>query len=142
MKKHMVLMDQKNQYCWSSHCGSGVTNPTSIHEDGVQFMAWLSWLRIWHCQELWCRSQMQLGSHAPVAQASSCSISNSTPGLETSICRRCTPKKKKKKKRRRRRRRRINIVKMTIPPKVIYRFNPVTQFLSNTNSIFNRTRIP
>ena len=28
----------------------------------VQFLASLSGLRIWHCHELWCRSQMGLGS--------------------------------------------------------------------------------
>ena len=26
-----------------------LTNPTSIHEDAVQSLAWLSGLRIWHC---------------------------------------------------------------------------------------------
>ena len=40
---------------------------------------------------------MQLGSHVAVdvVQAGSCS-SNSTPSLETSICRECGPKEKKK----------------------------------------------
>ena len=28
----------------------------------VQSLASLSGLRIWHCHELWCRLQMQLGS--------------------------------------------------------------------------------
>ena len=39
----------------------------------VQFLAWLSGLRIWHCCELWCRSQTQLEFHIAVAVASSSS---------------------------------------------------------------------
>ena len=31
------------------------------------FPAWLSGLRIWRCHELWCRSQMRLGSRVAVA---------------------------------------------------------------------------
>ena len=40
----------------------------------VQALASLSGLRIWHCRELWCRSQTQLGSGVTVAlvEASSC----------------------------------------------------------------------
>ena len=55
-------------------------------------------LIIWRCHELWCRSQMQLGSGmaVAVAVASGCS-SNSTPSLQTSICCRYGPKKQKKK---------------------------------------------
>ena len=61
----------------------------------VWSLASLSGLRIWHCHELWWRSQMLHGSQVVVAvvQASSCS-SNSTPTLGTSICH--TPKRKKK----------------------------------------------
>ena len=33
----------------------------------VQSLALLSGLRIWHCLELWCRSQMLLGSGMAVA---------------------------------------------------------------------------
>ena len=33
----------------------------------VRFLAPLSGLRIWHRCELWCGSQMQLGSHVAVA---------------------------------------------------------------------------
>ena len=44
----------------------------------VQSLALISVLRIQHCHELCCRSQMQLGSHIAMAVASSCS-SNSTP---------------------------------------------------------------
>ena len=69
----------------------------STHE--VQTLASLSGLGMRRCCELWCRSQTQLGSCVAVAlvQASSCS-SNLTPGLGTSICRGCSPKKKKKKR--------------------------------------------
>ena len=47
----------------------------------------LTGLGIQHCRELWCRSQMQLGSCVAVAvvQAGSCS-SNLTPILGTSTC--------------------------------------------------------
>ena len=33
----------------------------------VQALSLLSGLRIWHCHELWCRSQMWLGSDVAVA---------------------------------------------------------------------------
>ena len=73
------------------------TNLTSIHADtgSIPGLA-LSGLRIQHCRELWCRSQVRLGSHVAVAGGYS---SNSTPGPETSICHRYSPLKKKKKKR-------------------------------------------
>ena len=66
----------------------------------IQFLASISGLRIQQCCELWCRLQMQLqfGVAVAVAQASSCS-SDLTPGLGTSICRRCGCKKEKKKPR-------------------------------------------
>ena len=51
----------------SSHCGSAETNLTSIHETQVQSLASISGLRIWHCHELWCRSQTQLRSHVAMA---------------------------------------------------------------------------
>ena len=51
----------------SSHCGSVVTNPTSIHEDAVPPLASFSGLRIRCCCELWYRSQTQLGSGIAVA---------------------------------------------------------------------------
>ena len=45
-----------------------VKNLTSIHEDVGQFLALLSGLMgIRCCGELWCRSQMQLGSAVAVA---------------------------------------------------------------------------
>ena len=45
---------------WSSHCGSAVTNPTSIQRMQVRSPASLSGLRIWHCCELWCRPDRPL----------------------------------------------------------------------------------
>ena len=67
----------------------------------VWFQASLSRLRIQHCSELWCRSQMQLGYWVAVAMAylGSCS-SNSTLILRTSICYGWGPKKTKKNKKR------------------------------------------
>ena len=63
-----------------------------------RFLALLSGLRI-HCRDLWCRSQIWLGSCVAVAVVSvgSCS-SDSIPSLGTSICGKCGPKKQKKKK--------------------------------------------
>ena len=63
----------------------------------VQSLVSLRGLRIWHCCELWCRSQMWLESGVAVAvvQAGSCS-SDLTSSLGISICYGCGPKKKKK----------------------------------------------
>ena len=63
----------------------------------VQSLALLSGLRIQHCHELRCRSQMQLGSGIAVAVAGSCS-SSWTPSLGTATCHECGPKKQKKEK--------------------------------------------
>ena len=43
---------------WNFCCGLAKTNLTSIHEDTVWFLALLIGLRIWHCHQLWCKSQM------------------------------------------------------------------------------------
>ena len=65
----------------------------------VRSLASLSGLRIWHCRELWCRSQMQLGSGVAVALAEASSNSSDwTPSLGTSVCCRYGPKKTKKTK--------------------------------------------
>ena len=79
----------------SSHCGAVETDLTSILEDAGSIPG----LRIWRCQELWCRSKMQLASHVAVAVAvaSSCS-SDLTPSLRNFIYCRCSPKKQNKKK--------------------------------------------
>ena len=68
-----------------------LTNLTSINED-VGSIPGLSGLRIQHCHEPWCRSQMQLGSHIAVAVVQAGSYrSDLTPSLGTSICFGCGP---------------------------------------------------
>ena len=64
----------------------------------VWSLASLSGLRIRYCRELWCRSQMWLGSGIGVAalQAGSCS-SNSTPGWESPYASSVALKSKNKK---------------------------------------------
>ena len=47
----------------SFRCGAAEMNPTRNQE----VVALLSGLRIWHCRELWSRSQMWLGSGVAVA---------------------------------------------------------------------------
>ena len=75
-------------------------NKSDYYSWGCRFNPWLCSVG-WHCHELWCRSQTQLGSSIAVAvvQAGSCS-SSLTPSLGTSICFGCGPKKQKKKKKR------------------------------------------
>ena len=84
----------------SSHCGSVVTNPTSIHEDVCLIPGLSQWVEdpALPNTELWCRSHMWLGSGVAVAvvYARSCSSSNSTPSLDASICHECGPKKTNK----------------------------------------------
>ena len=50
----------------SSHCGSAVRNPTSIHEE-AGLIPGLSGLRIWRCPELGCRLKIWLRSAAAAA---------------------------------------------------------------------------
>ena len=51
----------------SARRGTVETNPTRNHEVAGLILASLSGLRIWRCCELWCRSQMRLGSGIAVA---------------------------------------------------------------------------
>ena len=53
----------------SSHCGAFETNPTSIHEAVGLIPGFTQWVGIWHCLELWCRSQTWLRSHVVLAVA-------------------------------------------------------------------------
>ena len=71
-----------------------LTNPTSIHEDTGSIPGLAQRVRIWHCGELWCRSQTWLRSRVAVAVvwAGSCS-SDSIPSLGTSTCCRRGPQK-------------------------------------------------
>ena len=65
----------------------------------VRSQALLSGLRIWHCHELWCWLQMQLGSRIAVALAQTGGYSSDlTPSLGTSICHGSSPRKGKKTK--------------------------------------------
>ena len=65
----------------------------------VRSQASLSGLRIWRYCELWCKSQMWLGSCTAVAVAWAGGYSSDwTSTLGTSICLGCGPKKTKKKK--------------------------------------------
>ena len=65
----------------SSHHGSAETNLTSTSHPWPRSVG----LRIWHCGELWCRSQMRLGSRVAVAMPQADSYgSDSTPSLGTS----------------------------------------------------------
>ena len=64
----------------------------------VWSLASLSGLRIWHCRELWCRSQMRLRSCVSVAlaSASGCS-SDSTPVWELPYAMGAAPKRQSSK---------------------------------------------
>ena len=81
---------------WSSHCCSVELNLTNIHEDTGLSLPLLSGLGIWHCYELWCSLQLWLRYDAAVAVAQAGNYSSDlTPGLGTSICHGCSPKKRK-----------------------------------------------
>ena len=58
-----------NGFIGNSRCGAAKTNLTSIHEDVGLIPASLSGLVIWHCQEVWCKTQIRLRSHISVAVA-------------------------------------------------------------------------
>ena len=71
-----------------------LTNLTRTMRLRVRSLPLLSGLTIRHCRELWCRLQTWLGSCVAVALAwASGYSSDSTPSLETSICRGSGPKK-------------------------------------------------
>ena len=91
MNKMVTERDVKKPERWSSSCGVAETNLTCIHEDADLIPGLTQWVRI--C-ELWCRSQMWLGSQVAVVvvEVGSCS-SDLTPSLGTSICCQCGPKK-------------------------------------------------
>ena len=62
----------------------------------VRSLVLLSQLRIWHCHELWCISQMRLGPCVAVAVVQAGGHgSDWTPSLETSLRHRCGPQKTK-----------------------------------------------
>ena len=85
-----------NGFIGNSRCGAAKTNLTSIHEDVGLIPASLSGLVIWHCQEVWCMTQIRLRSHISVAVALAGSYSSSwILSLGTSKCCRCGPEKQK-----------------------------------------------
>ena len=63
--KGISAFKTKNQGSGSSHCGSVVTDPTSIHEDEGWIPGLAQWLRIRCCHELWYRSQSGSGPALP-----------------------------------------------------------------------------
>ena len=99
----------------------------------------------WFC-ELWCKSQMRLGSHtaAAVVQACSCSC-NSIPGLGTSMCQKKKKKKKKKKGKRKEKKKRkhnkwkvtSNTVDLNANISIITMFNSQRRSFQNMNRWHN-----
>ena len=63
----------------SSHCGLVVVNRLVSMRMRVRFLASLSGLKIWHCHELWCRSQTWPGSGAAVAVGRPAAIAPTGP---------------------------------------------------------------
>ena len=63
----MILLSEgsetKKKYLRSFHHGAAETNPTRNHD----VVGSVSGLKIQRCCELWCRSQMRLGSGLSVA---------------------------------------------------------------------------
>ena len=51
---------------WSSCHGAVEMNPIKNHEVVGSIPGLTQWVKIWHCCELWCRSQMQLRSDVAV----------------------------------------------------------------------------
>ena len=99
MNLHDTMLREKRQtkkaIYWSSRHDEVKTNLTRNHDVAGSIPDLAQWVRIWHCHELWYRSQTQLGSDVAVAVTGNYS-SNWTPSLETSACLRCDPKKQKK----------------------------------------------
>ena len=59
--------NNKEEERGSSRCDAAEMNPTRIHEETGLIPCLAQWVRIQRCHELWCRSQMWLGSCVAVA---------------------------------------------------------------------------
>ena len=82
----------------SSHHGAAETIRLVSMRTRVRSLALLSGLRIRCYHELWCRWQTRFGSRVAVAVVLASGYSlDYTPGLGTSTCRACSPKKRQKK---------------------------------------------
>ena len=68
-QERQIGLPDLNRNTSSSQCGSVVMNPTSIHEDACSIPGLAQWVKDPGLHELWCRSQMQLGSGVAVALA-------------------------------------------------------------------------
>ena len=91
------LKRPKKKKCWEFPSWlSGLRTQLGSMRMQVWSLASFSGLRIWHCCELWYRSQLRLGSrvHVAVVEASRHGF-DSAPSLGTSICCGCSPKKQK-----------------------------------------------
>ena len=110
-----LFLSPIKSWCGGGWVGSGVVEDLDHKRNMLELLLWLrrlwTWLvcmRLWvwslallsglrirHCRELWCRTQMWLrsGVAVAVALAGSCS-SDSTSSLGTSICHTCSYKKK------------------------------------------------
>ena len=85
----------------SSHCGSAVMNPKTVHEVAGSIPDLAPGLRVLFWHELHWRLQMWLRAHISVAVTYASNYSSSlysSPSLGTSIYLRCGPKKTKEKK--------------------------------------------
>ena len=99
----------------------------------VQSLASLSWLRIWHCHELWCRLQARLRSGVAVAVMGSYS-SYSTPSLGTSICCGSGPKKTKRKRKKKRERESLKLLVNNEMQTVINVSNRIAKITKSENT--------
>ena len=89
---HHPSTPSKRQSSRSSHCGSDVTNLTSIHEDAGSIPGLTQCLKTHCCHELWCSSQTWLGFCVAVSVVNLAAAAPvQPPSLGISVCLRCSP---------------------------------------------------